>query len=234
MESKELYQALFGTEEKERERGGYGLYIFWAMLLLLALFFRFWWVDTYSGVMVSGPSMNQTLQDGDRLLMQYVKNGEGLERGDVIVVDVRSYANEPDNHYYFGDTEYLIKRLIAVEGDVIRCQDGQLYICYAGTYAEGTPIEQLTFEALDEPYAHYRSEDGKLNYDFEGQVYVVGEGEIFFLGDNRNNSKDSRYKEMSGSHLSGLYKATDVYGVVPEWAIEHKDTLEKIFFRNEK
>ena len=57
-------------------------------------------------------------------------------------------------------------------------------------------------------------------------------GEIFFLGDNRLNSCDSRYQEYGGSHLKDkLYKATDVYGVVPEWALEHQEILAKIFFR---
>ena len=228
LQDSELYQEPLGEERK----GGYGIYIFLVGLIVLALFFRFWWTDNFSGVEVDGASMNQTLQDGDKLLMRYVENGEGLERGDVIVVDVQPYANQPNNQYHFGETKYLIKRLIAVEGDIVKCQDGQIFICYAGTYEENMPIEQLTFEPLDEPYAYYYSEEKKQAYDFENQIYEVGEGEIFFLGDNRNNSLDSRYKEKFGSHLTGLYKATDVYGVVPEWAIEHRDIFEKIFFRN--
>ena len=55
----ELYQAPLG---KERE-GDYGIYIFLAFLIVLALFFRVWWTDNFGGVQVDGLSMYQTLND---------------------------------------------------------------------------------------------------------------------------------------------------------------------------
>lgn len=206
-----------GTEKTplwKKESSGYGFYIFLAVLLALFLGFRVWWTNNYGGVQVDGESMRETLQDGDKLLMHYIENGEGLERGDVIVVYVGDYEECKSI-----DGGYLIKRLIAVEGDKVKCTDGRLEICYAGTEE---------YVLLDEPYASY-IDRSKEDYDFE--EYTVGEGEIFFLGDNRHNSCDSRYRERGGSHLDGkLYKATDVFGVVPDWAIQYGDLLEKIFF----
>ena len=211
LKESELYLSPLGKEREE----GYGLYIFFAIIFFLAVFFRVWWTSNYGGVVVDGSSMYKTLVNGEKLLMRYVEDGEGIERGDVIVVYVGDYE-ECDGI----SGGYLIKRLIAIEGDKVKCTDGQISICYAGT---------TEFVPLDEPYAYYSN---PAIYDFEGQTYEVGEGEIFFLGDNRNNSCDSRYKEWNGSHLKGkLYKATDVYGIVPEWAIENSEKLEKIFFQ---
>ena len=175
-----------------------------ALIVAAALGFRMYWTNTFGGVYVDGNSMYPTLHSGDELLMKY---GGDAERGDVIVVDVRSYGDE----YDFGNTQFLIKRLIAVEGDTVYCEDGEVYIRYAGTEE---------FVPLDEPYIP----DGEI-YSFG--PYEVGTDEIFFLGDNRLNSKDSRYKEGL-SHLDCLYKESDIYGIVPDWAIKYKEILKYI------
>jgi signal peptidase I len=200
-------------EREESRKGGAGFFVFLAIVAAAIIGFRFYWENTYGGVVVDGASMNQTLETGDKLLMRYLKDAEELEHGDVIVVRVVDYEEFDGTN-----TEYLIKRLIAKEGDKVRCTDGQVEICYAGT---------TEYVILDEPYAYYK-DDNKQLYDFA--EYVVGEDEIFFLGDNRLNSCDSRYQEANGSHLTHLYKEDDVYGVVSDWAIENRSWLSKIFF----
>ena len=144
-------------------------------------------------VEVDGASMMQTLQDGEQYYARRTENGTGFERGDIIVVYVGNYAE-------FGSTEFLVKRLIAIEGDSVKCTDGQIEIRYAG---------ETEWTELYEPYAYY-SQD-KAKYDFA--EYTVGEDEVFFLGDNRNNSMDSRYKE-GFSRLNKLMIEQDVYGVL--------------------
>ncbi len=227
LKDSELYEERYRLKERRSNTR------FCVALCILAFFligFRYYWTSTFGGVAVDGDSMYSTLIDGEELLIRYVRNGEGLKRGDIIVVHVEDYpelqaynANRPDTE----KVKYLIKRLIAVEGDKVKCVDGQIYIQYAGTDV---------FEALDEPYAHYYewrvdyvvSDAAKATYDFA--EYTVGEGEIFFLGDNRKFSMDSRYQD-GNSHLSNsLYKATDVFGVVPEWALKWQPVLEKLFF----
>ncbi len=203
--------------EKKGKGAWIGFFIFLTVLLAAFFAFRSYWTKTFGGVQVDGRSMNMTLQHGENLLMKYVFDGQGVERGDVIVVYVGGYEEFKDT-----ETEYLIKRLIAVEGDKVKCENGVISICYAGTEE---------YVVLDESsYVYYKSETVKEEYDFA--EYVVGEGEIFFLGDNRGNSIDSRYNEEYGSHLEDrLYQIKDVYGVVPKWAIEHRAILGKIFFR---
>ena len=202
-------------EEKFRIKEGQSNIRFYNVILCILMFmmaFHAYWTMNFGGVTVSGSSMCQTLYSGEQLLMKYV-DGAQAKRGDVIVVYVGEYPQFTDG------TEFLIKRLIAVEGDSVKCTDGQISIKYSGSNE---------WEKLYEPYAYYTD---KEDYDFA--EYQVKEGEVFFLGDNRNNSMDSRFKE-GGSRLNCLYKADDIIGVVPKWAITYHSLFEKLLFWNKK
>lgn len=219
----ELYEERFGFKERNSN-----FFFALALLLIFAAFalFRVWFTTSFIGVTVSGGSMKQTLQNGDKLLTYRTDKGYEAERGDVIIVDVSGYA---ECKSVVGGR--LIKRLIAVEGDKLYCEEGQIYICYSGTDE---------YVALEEDYAYYGANDAhKKNYSFS--EYVVGAGEIFFLGDNRSGyltSTDSRYKDeygvSQGSHLEGLYKASDIEGVVPAWSMKYKTVLGALFVPDEK
>lgn len=202
----ELYEEKFRFKEGQSNIRFYSILLF--IVALLTAFYAYWTMN-FGGVTVSGSSMYKTLYSGEQLLMKHV-DGKQAKRGDVIVVYVGDYEEFNDG------TQYLIKRLIAVEGDRVKCTDGQIYIQYSGTSA-WTP--------LYEPYAYYTN---KAGYDFA--EYAVQEGEVFFLGDNRNHSTDSRYQEKDGSRLNYLYKAEDIVGIVPDWAIEHQSIFEKLLF----
>ena len=212
IQNTELYEERFAIKSS---RSTYRFVIAILIMVFALLAFRFYWINTFGGVVVDGPSMCNTLQDKDKLLMRYC-DGEDAERGDVIVVHVENIpeiAVENEGKPEDKKTKYLIKRLIAIEGDAVRCEKGQVEIKYAGTNE---------WVKLYEPYACYTDAE---HYNFG--VYEVGKGEIFFLGDNRNVSKDSRYNQVQGSHLDRLYKVTDIIGVVPQWAIEHREFIGK-------
>ena len=131
------------------------------ILLVFSLLFRV--------VVVSGPSMNQTLIDGDYiLLLNNVFYGEP-KHGDVIVACKESYD----------DGAPIIKRVIATEGQTVDIDflEGIVYVdgvALVETYVN-TPTNQR--EGIEFPL-------------------VVDEGCIFVMGDNRNISKDSRSSEI--------------------------------------
>ena len=165
-------------------------YIVVAVLLALILVFialNYLRVRYTFAVAVSGTSMEDTVHDGD---VVYALRGFTAERGDIVIIDVS------DNPHFEEGTVNIIKRLIAKEGDSVKCEDGVVYLKPAGG----------EYAALNEPYAKGRTRDFA--------EVVVGEGEIFFLGDNRDVSHDSS--------RVGTVPYADVIGVVPDWAISLK------------
>ena len=155
--------------------------------------FTLWVHQNCFVVEVSGDSMLNTVQSGDLL---YVRDGKA-KRGDVVIISVQNYTMEGGFHF---SGKYIIKRLIATEGDTVKCEDGVVSVMYAGSDK---------FVALSEPYIKGITP----NFDNGGEI-TVGEGEIFFLGDNRENSYDST--EI------GCLLEEDIVGVVPKWALKIK------------
>ena len=129
-------------------------------------------------IQVDGASMVPTLQNGDKLIVW----GAGYEpqRGDVVIGDSYTAYGKP-----------LVKRVIAKGGDIISID-----------YASGTVT--VNGEVLDEDYI---AEPTYLGYDVEFP-YTVPEGTVFVMGDNRNNSLDSR------SSYVGCIDERDILGKV--------------------
>lgn len=112
---------------------------------------------------VVGHSMENTFQNADKVITTRLAGD--YKQGDVVVLQKDNYDQKP-----------IIKRVIAVGGQTIDIdfEAGIVYI-------DGEP--------LIEPYVK------ELTYEresFSGPVYVP-EGSIWVMGDNRNNSQDSRY-----------------------------------------
>lgn len=127
---------------------------------------------------VSGESMENTLYNGDKLIISAVT--QDVEYGDVVVV------SQPN-----GYEKVLIKRVIAVGGQTV-------------WFNEDTNKVVVDGKELDEPYI---KEEMEFLLSMT-KLYRVPEGKIFVMGDNRNNSADSR------SELIGMIDERYVVGKV--------------------
>lgn len=121
-------------------------------------------VFVFRTISVVGTSMYPTLDNADRIVLTAFY-GEP-ENGDIIVACQPCADPVPD---------VLVKRVIATEGQTVNIDFEQGIV-----YVDGV--------ALDEPYVNEPTFDRE---DFSGEV-TVPEGYVFVMGDNRNNSTDSR------------------------------------------
>ena len=151
-------------EEEVESRPGRDLYEWMQALVcsVLVVVLLFTFVVRLIGV--DGHSMVPTLQDGDRLLVLNSILYADYQYGDIVVLRKESFLAEP-----------IVKRVIATGGQTVDIdfETGSVYV-------DG--------ELLKEDYIN------ELTFLEEGTEFplTVPEGSIFVMGDNRNNSNDSR------------------------------------------
>ncbi len=172
------------------------LYIHDLLYMIVTIFVIFLLV--FRVIVVSGSSMYDTLLNGDYLLLLSNVFYRDPQPQDIIVVSKDS----------FDDGAPIIKRVIATEGQMIDIdfQAGVVYV-------DGKP--------LDEPYVYTPT-----NVE-EGMVFplTVEENCVFAMGDNRNNSRDSRdpsigqidKREILGKAIFLFLPAADEGHAAPEF-----------------
>ncbi len=159
----------------------------------------------FFNVKVDGPSMEPTLYGGK------VVNGKNDSSGDLLLGNKLKTATYGDIIVIENvvNNAWIIKRVIGLEGDVITIKNGKVYRKQIG--AE----EKL----LEENYVKGKT---YYNYSEEEVSFTVGVGEIFYLGDNRENSSDSR--------VYGCCTLNNVVGVIEPSSLNQNSL--RVFFVN--
>jgi signal peptidase I len=139
--------------------------------LLVALIIRAFFLAAFY---IPSESMSPTLEKGDRVLVNKLSYKlHDVNRGDIVVFE--RPPNEPDN-----GIKDLIKRVVALPGETIEVRDCKVLI---------------NGQALVEPYVKQWSRT------CTSPPVTVGQNQVFVMGDNRDDSQDSRFFGPISQHL---------------------------------
>lgn len=175
------------------------------LVLVVGVYLQTFVLQTYR---IPSASMENTLQIGDFVLVSKTGLGTGvgrtlrgrvqsrilppaaLRRGDLVVF-----------HFPPDPSRELVKRVVALPGERLRLHEGRLYVDgqrLAEAYALYTPSQPEVFR---DEFPNMREADPGIDprwwrtlrrLEVNGEI-TVPPGQYFVLGDNRNNSEDSRY-----------------------------------------
>lgn len=173
------------------------------VILLLVTSVRSSLADHYH---VSSGSMEYSLIEGDRLIVDKTAYGFRVPYTKIDMIDRNDPA--PGEIVIFDsplDGVLLIKRVVAVEGDVVALKDGHLTV-------NGDPLVQSPQDRIE----HFDDHNALLNLSDGGgpdiMQVTVPPGKLLVLGDHRGNSIDGRYfgfidkKELYGKAIGIYYR----------------------------
>ena len=198
--------------------------------IVMAVIIKTFFVQAF---FIPSQSMQNTLQPGDRVLVDKLSPWFGAtpQRGQVIVFqDPGGWLNgedlpAPSSNSVERDFQSvlstiglmpsandqdLIKRVIAVGGDTVVCKSG-------------SPVS-VDGIALSEPYIYPGATPCN---DYPVGTVTVPKGDLWVMGDHRNDSADSRYQRLYNSAGGGFVPLKDVVGraFVVAWPVSHWSVL---------
>ena len=163
----------------------------WLETLAFAfIFVLVFFTFTFRLVTVDGTSMNKTLEDDEKLIISNLFYQP--KTGDIVIVSRDRFGQSP-----------IVKRVIATEGQRVEIDYASWQVTVDGVL-------------LDEPYVNYTT-DSMHQYGCP-ESFVVGEDMVFVMGDNRNNSTDSRaqgtYDLVGEDYIYTGFSEEDIMGKV--------------------
>ncbi|MGN0819219.1 MAG: signal peptidase I [Christensenellaceae bacterium] len=203
------YDNLIMQREKERNRNKYAN-IFLCSLAFFLIVLIILKTVVFSSVVVDGSSMENTLFDGDILIVNKLKKPE---RGDVVIFYIADIDENGNINYRYdanGKKIMYVKRVIGEPQDSVYWIDGNVYVEYSNN-------EGLVTIKLNEPYVKGGTYSGYRGDKTRDEATVVDENKYFVLGDNREVSVDSR--------IIGCVDERLIVGVVDDFVIQHKNNL---------
>ncbi len=151
----------------------------------------------FTRVLVVGQSMEPTLYHNEVIVINNVKE---INKYDIVVI----------KQYEYGTDKLIIKRVIATGGDEVLISQGYVFVNGEKLIEPYLKEEGITY------YPDCDDATNKAPYSL-----IVPEGEIFFLGDNRINSSDSR--------VYGTTKEENVLGVATKTSLKLRH-ISKIIY----
>lgn len=140
-----------------------------------------WNAFLMSPLMIVGPSMNPSLEEGDVVFINKLSYVFGdVERYDIVLFP-----------YKYDNSRSLVKRVIGLPNEKVEIKYGVLYI---------------NDKELKEYYGIYRekSDGEKSTIYVNWGPYTLGDNEVFVLGDNRNQSDDSRSSDVGPVNIDDI------------------------------
>ncbi|MDE7299641.1 MAG: signal peptidase I [Lachnospiraceae bacterium] len=156
-------------KRRKRQKTFLAKTILWIVQIAVVIFLAYFITNiVLEKTSMQGDSMKPTLSDGEALIVnKFAYLLRGPKRNDVIVI-----KQSGREHDY-----YSVKRIIALPGETVQIADGEVYI-------NGEPLkEAINCEQILLP-------------GLAREPLTLEENEYFVLGDNRNNSEDSRFANI--------------------------------------